>query len=61
MTSLGLLHLGSMLYLSGVICMAVSVNENHHPGDIVRETLRRWIKFLGFTFVIGLAVFLLSW
>jgi hypothetical protein len=60
MTPLGLLHLGSMIYLSGIICVAVSVNENTDPKVIVKETLRRWIKFLGLTFAIALVVQLLS-
>lgn len=42
----GFLLLGSMFYLSGVICLSISLNENASPGVIVRETLRRWLKFL---------------
>lgn len=49
-----------MVYLSGVICMAMSLNENDDPKMIVRETFRRWAKFLGLTLVIGLVVYLLS-
>lgn len=36
-----------MIYLSGVICLSISLNENTSPYVIVRETLRRWLKFLG--------------
>ena len=60
MTSLGLLHLGSMIYLSGVICLAVSLNENRDPRRIMRETLRRSVKFLGLTLVLILIVHFLS-
>ncbi len=60
MTMLGFLHLGSMLYISGVICFAISLNENSDPRMIVRETLRRWVKFLSLAFVIALVIFLLS-
>ena len=60
MTKLGLLHLASLMYLSGVISLAFSVNENRNPKIIASETLRRWAKFLGVTLVIGLAVLLLS-
>ena len=60
MTVMGALHLGSMVYLSGVICLTVSLNEHHAPRMIVRETLRRWVKFLGFTFLIAFVVYLLS-
>jgi hypothetical protein len=60
MTTLGIIHLGSLIYLSGVICFSVSLNENRQPKRILRETLRRWIKFLGITLVIALAVHLMS-
>ncbi len=56
MTEMGVIHLLSALYLSGVICLAVSVNENHEPRRIARETLRRWAKFLGVALVIGAVV-----
>lgn len=49
-----------MLYISGVICFAISLNENSDPRMIVRETLRRWVKFLSLAFVIALVIFLLS-
>ena len=60
MTAAGLLHLGSMIYLSGIICLTVSVNENHDPKLILRETLRRWAKFLGVSLVLVVLVFSLS-
>lgn len=60
MTPIGLLHLGSMIYLSGIICMAVSLNENTDPRVIAKETVRRWVKFLGLTLIIALVVQLLS-
>lgn len=60
MTTVGLLHLGSLLYLSGVVCLAVSVNENNDARVIIKETLRRWGKFLGVTLVLALVVHLLS-
>jgi hypothetical protein len=57
---MGWLMIASLLYLSGVICLAVSLNENQSPRRIVRETLRRWVKFLLCTFIIALAVHFLS-
>ena len=60
MTRLGLIHLFSMLYLSGVICFSVSLNENRAPRMIVKETLRRWAKFLGVTLAIAVAVHVMS-
>jgi len=59
-TSLGLLHIGSLVYLSGVICLVISLNENRDPLIILRETLRRWVKFLGLSLLIAVAVHLLS-
>jgi hypothetical protein len=50
------LLLGSMLYLSGVICLSISLNENSSPGMILRETFRRWAKFLGLTALLVLIV-----
>lgn len=47
MTQVGLIHLLSALYLSGVLCLAVSLNDNDRPRRIFREAGRRWIKFLG--------------
>ena len=60
MNQIGLLHLASVFYLSGIICLTVSLNENRAPKVIARETGRRWVKFLGLTAVIALAVHLLS-
>ncbi|HOE97314.1 MAG TPA: hypothetical protein PLS90_14560 [Candidatus Sumerlaeota bacterium] len=60
MTELGLIHLASAIYLSAVICLAVSVNENDEPMRIVRETLRRWAKFMGIAAAIGVVVFLIG-
>lgn len=60
MTPLGLLHLLSAIYLSGVICLEVSLNEHRRPWLITRETFRRWVKFLGFAFIIGAIVCLLD-
>lgn len=56
MTPQGLLNLLSMLYLSGVICLTISINENDHLRPIVGETLRRWGKFLGVALVLMLIV-----
>lgn len=53
MTEQGILYLSSLLYLTGVICFSISLNENESVGRIVRETVRRWIKFLVFTAIIA--------
>jgi hypothetical protein len=60
MTKLGLIHLLSALYLSAIICLSVSVNENDSPRRIARETLRRWIKFVGVAAVLAVIVTLLD-
>ena len=60
MTELGVIHLLSAIYLSGVICLAISVNENRDPRRIARETLRRWAKFMGIALVIALVIHLIS-
>ena len=57
MTSLGLVHLCSALYLVVVICLSVSLNENRQGVRIVRETLRRVLKFAGFALAIGVVVY----
>ena len=56
MTNLGVIHLLSAIYLSGVFCLAVSLFENREPRKIVRETLRRWAKLLGVALVIAIVV-----
>jgi threonine/homoserine/homoserine lactone efflux protein len=60
MTEQGIIHLLSAFYISGVICLAVSVNENRSPRRILRETLRRWLKFLAGALLIALVVCLLD-
>ena len=60
MTQIGILHLGSAVLLSLVICLAVSINEQRDPRRIARETVRRWLKFVGVAAVLGLAVWLLD-
>ena len=60
MTRLGLIHLLSALYLSAVICLAVSLNENDSALRIARETLRRWIKFVGVALALALLVTMLD-
>ena len=60
MTQMGIIHLFSVVYLSGVICLAISINQNRDPRRIARETLRRWAKFLGVTLALSLVVFALS-
>ena len=56
MTQLGIIHLLSSIYLSFIICLAVSVNEHRQARKIVRETLRRWIKLAGLALLIGVIV-----
>lgn len=60
MTRIGIIYLVSALYLSGVICLSFSIHENDQPGWIARETLRRWLKFLGLTLIIAIVVTLLD-
>ena len=60
MTPSGIVHLISAVYLSGVLCLAISLNENRKPGRIVRETLRRWGKFMAICLVTGIAIYLIS-
>jgi hypothetical protein len=60
MTALGVIHLLSAIYLSGAICLAVSLNENRAPRKILKEALRRWLKFGGLAVLIAIIVTLLS-
>lgn len=60
MTELGVIHLLSLVYLSGVFCLAVSVNQNNTPKRALREALRRWAELLGLALIIAIAVSLLS-
>lgn len=60
MTTFGIIHLTSAVYLSGVLCLAVSLNENRSRRRIVRETLRRWVKFAAVCIAIGIVVELIS-
>ena len=57
---LGLINLGSAIYLSAIICLSISLNENDAPGRIARETLRRWIKFVGVAVALAVLVTLLD-
>lgn len=60
MNAVGWIHILSMVYLAGAVSFAVSLGENRAPGIILRETLRRWGKFLGFSIILMLAVQLMS-
>lgn len=60
MTPLGIINLLSAIYLSGVISLAVSLNENRTPGRILRETLRRWRKFMLWGVLLGGLIMLIS-
>lgn len=60
MNNVGWMHVFSMIFLSGAVSFAVSLGENRLPGMILRETLRRWGKFLGFSIILMLAVQLMS-
>ena len=60
MTQLGLIHLVSALYLSAVICLALSFNESRQPGRIVRRMALRWAKFAALTLVLAVAVMLFA-
>jgi hypothetical protein len=60
MTTAGVIHLTSAVYLSGVLCLSISLNENRNSRQVGRETLRRWGKFLAVCVIIGLAINLLG-
>jgi hypothetical protein len=60
MTPLGIINLLSAIYLSGAISLAVSLNENRAPRLILRETLRRWRKFLLWGLILGALITLIS-
>ena len=60
MTHLGLIHLLSALYLSAMICLALSFNESRQPSRILRRAALRWVKFAALTLVLAAAVTLLS-
>lgn len=56
MTQYGLVHIISAIYLAAVISFAVSLNENRDPRRILRETVRRWGKFLAFGLILAVAI-----
>lgn len=60
MNIVGLAHVFSMLWLSGVVCFSISLNENRDPRRIVSETVRRWVKFMVVALTMMLVVQLLS-
>lgn len=60
MTPLGIINLLSAIYLAGAISLAVSLNENREPRQILRETLRRWRKFLLWGLILGVLITLIS-
>ena len=39
---------------------AVTINENEDPARMVRETVRRWLKFAGIAVAIGVVVYLVG-
>ncbi|OPZ01248.1 MAG: hypothetical protein BWZ10_03486 [candidate division BRC1 bacterium ADurb.BinA364] len=61
MIAMGLLHVGSAIYLSAIVAFVISVNDNEAPRRIARETARRTGKLLGGLLAIGLVVQLLTW
>ena len=60
MMKVGLLHLFSLLYLSLVVAFVFGLNDHDRPRDVVKTTLRRWLKMIGALIVIGLIVLILS-
>jgi hypothetical protein len=57
MTPTGVIHLLSAIYLAGILSFSVSLNENRSLRRIVRETLRRWSKFIVICTAAGVALY----
>jgi hypothetical protein len=58
--SLAIVNILSLLYLSMVVALTLSINEFEEIRPIIRATLRRWAKLVGFLIGIGIIVYLLS-
>jgi hypothetical protein len=56
----GFMHLTALVFLSGVICLAISLNENRGRREIARKAAALWGKFLGLTLVLAAVVQALS-
>lgn len=57
----GLTMLCSMLYLSFIVCLVISLLDTPVKSLFLKETLRRWCKFLLGLGSIALAVQVFTW
>lgn len=57
----GWIFLGTMLYLSLAVALAISLIEQETVPEILRHTVRRWAKFLAGLLVVGLLTQVLTW
>jgi hypothetical protein len=57
---IGIVNILSLLYLSLVVALVFSINDQEEIGQIVRATLRRWGKLVGVLVGIGIIVYLLG-
>lgn len=60
MTPSGIIHLLSMIYLAGIICFTYSLTQECELREILKETLRRFLKFMGVAVVLSIIVALLD-
>lgn len=58
--AIGVINILSLLYLSMVVALVFSINDHEGIKPILRATLRRWGKLVGFLILIGIIVYLLS-
>lgn len=56
----GLPFLTSLIYLTLLVAVVVTVLERGYDARFVRETLRRWVKFLLLLGALGVAVQILT-
>lgn len=60
MTAIGLLHIGSCLYLGLVVTLVLGILEFDDWRAVLQSTARRWLKLIGALILIGIVVQLLS-
>ncbi|MBN1865822.1 hypothetical protein JW916_00890 [Candidatus Sumerlaeota bacterium] len=56
----GILHVVSLVYLTGVVALILGMNEGETPREATRHVLGCWSKILGGLVGLGLVVYVLS-
>lgn len=56
----GLIHVASLLYLTGVVALVIGIHEGDTPAEATRGALGCWARILGGLVGLGLVVYILS-